>query len=306
MSAERTTSQFRDIVSLNYPTDSSINISFFQNHSLTLPNTAVKLACGLGILTALYSTKYIARGIWWAATTSFCRVAQLFRKLPQKGTAVIYGATNKIGKAYASKLAEDGFTLILIDYSKDRLLKLEQQLRKTVMEDEKIICCVLGRATSLDQMQSDGGLKTVYNVIKAQAEITYFINCRNLKTGEVQMLHMMKADHIIIMTYYNMTVLAAILRKVLKVMSSSHKGKVISINTTYEHEEILKRTHPLFYATSMFSSTLMETLMISYKELGVQFLVVNNNYRSVASNKKYKTLVEQSLNKVGFESEIFI
>ncbi len=307
MESTRVTRHLTDIASMSYPTDASVHLTLFEKASVTFPNALVKTACVLGIASALYHTKDIVMGTWRLGSYVCRRIAHCFRSYPKAGTVVIYGATNKIGRSYAMHFAEEGAKLVLIDHSFEKLSLLRQKLIKTFKDiEDNIICCTLGNATSLGQMQNDGGLKEIYKVFKAQKEITYFINCRNIKKREITNFHTDKTEHIILMTYYNMTIFAAILRKALKSMSEKQIGRVICVNTTYGQESILRRTHPLFFSTSQFAVTLTQTLMLTYKDMGIQFLVVNSNYRNVASTKKYSELVDSSLSQIGLSTDIYI
>ena len=56
----------------------------------------------------------------------------------QKSYAVIYGAGNKAGKAFAYYLMSKGFNLILIEREGDSLQALEEQLRKLLPEKNAI------------------------------------------------------------------------------------------------------------------------------------------------------------------------
>ena len=307
MDTARVTKRLTDLASINYPADATVQMTFFNNYSLTISNTLVKAICIVGLASAMIHAKDVAIGAWSLTSAIFRRISHWFSKRPEEGTAVIYGATNKMGRAYATRFAEEGLNLILIDYSVDRLARLKQKLVK-INEDleESLVCCTLDRTTQLKDMHDDGGLKEIYRVLKKQKEITYFVNCRSVKKKDIELFHKHKKDHIILMTYYNMTIYAAIMRKVLKIMSENHDGRIICVNTTYGQEQIIKRTHPLFYATTQFAVTLTQTLLHSYKDYGIGFLIVHNNYRNVSSEKKYAELVEKSLNEVGLNTNIYV
>ena len=301
------TRSFSDMASVTYPADTSLKMTFFQAHSLTVPDFLIKSLCLVGFLSVAYHVKDVAKFAWTATSSVFRRIAHVFRKRPEEGTAVIYGATNKIGRAFALKFAEDGLNLVLIDYSEERLAKLKEKLIKLNEDlEENVTCCVLGRATSLKEMQNDSSLKDIYHTLKKHKQIAYFVNCRNVKQKEIELFHQQKSSHIILTTYYNMTVYAALLRKTLKIMSESRDGRVICLNTTYGQEHILKKTHPLFFASSHFASTLAQTLKLTYQDFGIKFLNVHNNYRNVASGNKYSELVEYTLQNIGLSDDIYI
>ena len=62
----------------------------------------------------------------------------------QQAYAVIYGASNKAGKAFSYYLMEKGFNLILIERDRNSLDKLITELRKKLSNlNPDIVPCVL-------------------------------------------------------------------------------------------------------------------------------------------------------------------
>jgi len=307
--AARVTRSFADLASMSYPKDMSISMSFMKSKSVTIPDLLIKSIVAIGFLSAAYHVKDLVKGIWHVTASVCHRIAGIFRSRPRTGTAVIYGAANKNGRAFALRFAADGHDLILIDSSQARLERLKESLIKVNENlEDHITCCVLSQATTLKEMKNDGSLKEIYAVLKQQKEIAYFVNCRNVKKKEIKMFHELKSTQVILMTYFNMTVYAALLRKTLKIMQENgeNHGCVICINSTYKQEHILKKTHPLFFACSQFASTLLETLKLTYKEFGIQFLNVHNNYRNLASGNKYSELVDTTLQNIGLYEDIYV
>ncbi len=305
VSTSHITREIQEVASISYPSDASVQVGVGQRVSVTIPNSLVKAVTVIGLVAVMYHAKDIAVGTWRGASLAFRYFVHLFKKRPQTGTAVIYGAATKIGRAFAVELAKDGLNLILIDFSKDKLAKLYQQLGKQIDNvAARVVCCPLASISSLAQAQSDGGLKEIYKTIEQQRDIAYFVNCRSLKKRETQLFHEHKSEHIMLMGYYNMTMLAVLLRKVLKLMSVRQTGRIISVNATYGQDLLLRKKYPLFYATTQFSLSLIDSLRTTYTSSGIHFLIVNNDCRKAANVVKYKDLVQKSLNVVGLKEEI--
>jgi len=308
MASTRTTKSLYDYYSIDYPTDPYINFSFWGNkYSLTLPNLLVKSAFALGIFTTIYHAKDIVKGVGSGFSYVFRRIAHLFKSNPEPGTVVIYGATNKVGRAFANKFASEGNKLILIDFSYERLERLRTTLLKFPnVYEENISCCVLDQTTAFVGPNEQTGLHEIYKLLRDAGKITYFINCRNIKRRKIEEFHKHKTEQVLLMSYYNMTAFAAILRKVLKIMNKTNSGRIICVNNTYGQEKVLMKSHPLFFATSQFAVAFTQCLTLTYKKQGINFLVVNNNFRNIASGRKYEQLVETAINSIGLDENIYI
>jgi short-subunit dehydrogenase len=305
MSNSKITRFITENSTVSYPNDTSIQLST-QGHSLTIPDVVVKSIFAIGLVSIVYHVKDIAELTASTASSIYRGISRLFYKRIKTGTAVIYGATGKLGKAFALRFAEDGLGLVLIDYSSEKLAKLKEKIVQFRPDlEQSITCCELGKVHNLKDMQNDFNIKELYNALKKQKDITYLVNCRNIKQKEMEMFHKQKSGNIIVMTYYNMTVYAQLLKKILKHMSENHSGNIICLNNVYGNEKIIKETHPLFFATVQFAGTLTQILRLTYKDYGINFMAVNINYRNIATEKKYTDLVEYALKNIGHRNNIF-
>jgi len=290
---------------VSYPKDTSIQLST-QGHSVTIPDVVVKSIFGIGVVSIAYHMKDIAKFAAFTASFIYRGISRFFYKRIKTGTAVIYGATGKLGKAFALRLAEDGLGLVLIDYSGEKLARLKEKIVQFHPDlEESITCCELGKVHNLKDMQNDFNLKELYNALKKQKDITYFVNCRNIKQKQMEMFHEQKSVNIILMTYYNMTVYAQLLKKILKHMHGNRSGNIICLNNVYGNEKDIKEAYPLFFATVQFAGTLTQILRITYKGYGINFMNVNINYKNIAAEKKYTSLVEYALKNIGHRNDIF-
>lgn len=280
----------------------------FNGGSWSVPATVVKTLLVLGALSIVYHTKDFLRLSLSFVRSAKSRVLQLFPKERNSGTAVIYGATCKIGRAFALKLAASNTPLVLIDFSIDKLNKLKGELLRQNKElEDSITCCTLGEEVNIKDVPS------ICQVLKQQRQISYFVNCRNLKETNAFQFHRQKLPNILFMSHYNLIVYTVLLRQALKIMAANCAGNVICLNSTYRNEEILKRTHPLFFASSCFVLHLTHLLQLSYKDMGINFLqlnpsfhfVPNVNCEGITKNSKYLDIAEYSLNKLGLSSNVY-
>ncbi len=95
---------------------------------------------------------------------------------PMQYYAVIYGASNKAGKAFAHYLAEKGFGLILIDRDIRPLKKLEQVILSNKDRQVDVIKIELSR---FDSLTVDQKIAPVINY-----PVKLFINCKNSKRAK--------------------------------------------------------------------------------------------------------------------------
>eukprot|EP00826_Nyctotherus_ovalis_P006748 TRINITY_DN11629_c0_g2_i1.p1 TRINITY_DN11629_c0_g2~~TRINITY_DN11629_c0_g2_i1.p1 ORF type:complete len:224 (-),score=55.23 TRINITY_DN11629_c0_g2_i1:43-714(-) len=210
MSGSKITKFIGDSASVTYPEDTSVQLTL-QGHSLTVPDVVIKGVFAVGVASLAYHVKDIAGLAVSAVSSVYCSVARVFSRRDKAGTAVIYGATGKIGRAFALKFAEEGMGLILIDYSAGKLNKLKEKIVHFNSDLEATtICCELDKASNLKDMQNDFSIKEVFNTLKKHKDITYFVNCRNVKQKGVETFHKQKSTNIVLISYYNMTVYAPV------------------------------------------------------------------------------------------------
>jgi len=279
----------------------SLNITITVNlggSSISIPNVAIKILLALGALSLVYHAKDLVRLSYSLINSVKCEISHIFKKKVINGTAVIYGATSKMGRAFALKFAITGVSLILIDFSLDKLNKLKIELIEVNKAmQESITCCVLGEGINIKDIHN------ISQTLKQQKQITYFVNCRNLKESSISQFHTQKLSNILFISHYNIIVYIILLKRVLKLMCMNHYGNIICLNSTYKNEEILKKSHSLFFASSLFVLMLTRFMGLTYKE--INFLQLNVNYENITRTSKYFDIAEYSLNKLGLHNDIY-
>jgi len=92
-----------------------------------------------------------------------------------KYTAVIYGASTKVGKSFAHFLVNKGFNLILVERDRNQLDHLEVDLTQNTIKEPKITKIVL------DKFDQDTLNKQLVTPLKEHknSPVKLFINCKN-------------------------------------------------------------------------------------------------------------------------------
>lgn len=92
--------------------------------------------------------------------------------------AVVYGAGSRVGQAYCKLLVEQGFGLILVDFSYDRLLQTELHLTNTLKQQLIIKMIVVKPGEEMSQLLEES-LQTLDNF-----SIWCFVNAKCYETGD--------------------------------------------------------------------------------------------------------------------------
>jgi short-subunit dehydrogenase len=139
-----------------------------------------------------------------------------------KKTALITGASSGLGKEFAKIHAKNGGNLVIVARSKDKLLKLKDELEKTYSIHVSVIVKDL---TDADAAQE------IYNFVKfSKIEVDYLIN--NAGFGGIGKFHEREWHQDLSMIQLNIIALTDLTRKFLPDFVEKNSGKILNVSST--------------------------------------------------------------------------
>ncbi|SDJ04158.1 SDR family NAD(P)-dependent oxidoreductase [Natribacillus halophilus] len=179
-----------------------------------------------------------------------------------KKTALITGASNGIGKAYAYYLAEIEYNLILVSRSKDKLDRMAADLQERFNMDTYVIIQDLSEewaATNVYEQVRDYNLQVDMLINNAGFGTTgHFLEPTESDTHKQVMLN--------VNSVVNMT------QKFLPYMEKRGAGDIINIASTSSFWPIPYMS--IYAATKAFVLSFTESLHKEYKNKGIRILAV--------------------------------
>ncbi len=136
------------------------------------------------------------------------------------GTALITGASSGIGAVYADRLAKQGYDLILVARSEDKLNALAEKLAAETGQQVKAV------KADLTNKQD---LATIEGILKTDDSISVLIN--NAGIGSVASVLDSDVDEMEAMIALNITALTRLSYAILPIFSDKNAGTVINISS---------------------------------------------------------------------------
>jgi short-subunit dehydrogenase len=177
-------------------------------------------------------------------------------------TALVTGASYGIGRELARLCARDGYDLVLVARSKDRLAELEEELRT---RHSISVTCV-----SMDLTEPDAPQKLYEETMRAGIEVAILINNAGygyagpFAEGETKM----QVD----MVQLNVTALTHLTRLFLPSMLSRGRGRILNVASTASFQP--GPFMEVYYATKAFVLSLSEALAEELRDSGVTVTVL--------------------------------
>ncbi|GAB2885435.1 SDR family NAD(P)-dependent oxidoreductase [Paralcaligenes ginsengisoli] len=137
---------------------------------------------------------------------------------PQRGTALITGASSGIGAIYADRLARRGYNLILVARNRERLDELARRLADETGQTIEIIAADLGNKSDLARVES---------VLRTDSSITLLIN--NAGLGATAPLLASDVDKMTAMIDLNVTALTRLTYAAVPGFVAREGGSIINI-----------------------------------------------------------------------------
>ena len=139
-----------------------------------------------------------------------------------KKTALITGASSGLGKEFAKIHAKNGGNLVIVARSKDKLLKLKDDLEKRYSIHVSVI--------EKDLTDADAA-REIYNFVKfSKIEVDYLIN--NAGFGGIGKFHEREWHKDLSMIQLNIIALTDLTRKFLPDFVERNSGKILNVSST--------------------------------------------------------------------------
>lgn len=178
-----------------------------------------------------------------------------------KGTALVTGASSGIGAVYADRLARQGYDLILVARSQDKLEQLSRRLGAQTGRSIQVIVADLSAAADL---------RRVERVLSTDASITMLVN--NAGVGALMPLLNSNVDAMEAMITLNVTALTRLTYAVAPAMVARGAGTIINISSIVSiAPEIL---NGVYGATKAFVLSLTHSLQHELADKGIRVQAV--------------------------------
>jgi 17beta-estradiol 17-dehydrogenase / very-long-chain 3-oxoacyl-CoA reductase len=196
-------------------------MKFFEDisDSIRVSSPTVKFLISLGITSVV---SFVVK-VLWSTYNTFLRGGKNLKKLGQ--WAVITGATDGIGKAYAIALAKQGLSIVLISRTEAKLKAVEEEIRAKGYQgvQVKTVVCDYSKFDSKSRAavkSSLEGLEIGLLINNVGVSYRYPLYFHELSDEEVQTLLTMNIDSTVWMT-----------RMVLPGMIERKKGAIVNISS---------------------------------------------------------------------------
>ncbi|KAM8972612.1 very-long-chain 3-oxoacyl-CoA reductase-like [Pelodytes ibericus] len=217
------------------------------------------------------------------------------------GWAVITGATDGIGKAYAMELAKKGFDVVLISRTMEKLMKVANEIESQTGRKTRVIQADFTRGPEILQSLEEGLKDLDVGILVNNVGMTYsestarFLEVPDVKKSTVAVINC------------NIMSMIQMIQIILPCMVERKKGLIINISS-----EAGTRPYPmitLYSATKAFMDFFSCGLHTEYKSYGVTvqcvmpLMVSTNMTRNVETNRLVKSpesFAREALNTVGY------
>ncbi len=177
--------------------------------------------------------------------------------MTNKGTALITGASNGIGKDFAELFAKDGYQLILVARSLDKLELIAQDLKAKYRIE------VMTIAQDLSEVNS---ATVIYSKVKEQnIQVDVLIN--NAGFGKVGAFVDEKVETLTEMINLNIKTLTELTALVLSEMKVRNKGKILNLASTAAFQSL--PNFGIYAATKAYVLSLTEALHYELRDSNI-------------------------------------
>ncbi|KAE8606274.1 hypothetical protein XENTR_v10010654 [Xenopus tropicalis] len=221
----------------------------------------------------------VVAAVWWGLRAAWCLLdgarvwvlgsgAQVGPRIGK--WAVVTGATDGIGKAYAEELAKRGMNIVLISRSPEKLEEVAKQIKEKFKVETKIIAADFGKPTEI-YGRIESGLRDleigvlVNNVGVSYEHPEYFLEIPDLENTLDKMINI------------NITSVCQMTRLVLPGMLGRGRGVILNISSASGMYPVPLLT--VYSATKAFVDFFSRGLQAEYRSKGVTVQVRGRHRR---------------------------
>lgn len=271
----------------------------------SVPAAPAYLALALLVLSVLRLLQSVCRGVYHCFLGQLLGLNVDFKKYAGKW-AVVTGASDGIGRAYAEQLAEKGLNIVLIS----RTLSKLEEVAAGIQEKYKVQTKVL----SVDFSSNDRGCYEVIRKLISDLEVSVLVNNVGMSFPYPEYFTLVPDGDRLMdqMIQANCTSATLMMRLVLPGMVSRHDGVVINVSS-------LSNMYPLpllsvYAATKKYSESVSLATACEYQQFGVIIQSVKPAFVSTKMSKIRKAswnvptpdaYVSQALTTVGLEETTY-
>ncbi|XP_038191247.1 testosterone 17-beta-dehydrogenase 3 [Arvicola amphibius] len=250
------------------------------------------LVCLLCLLKCVRLSQYLLLSFWKVSPGSFLRSMGQW--------AVITGAGDGIGKAYAFELAKHGLNVVLISRTLEKLQAIAEEIEGTIGSRVKIV-------------QADFTKEDIYDHIKEKLkglEIGILVNNVGMLPSLLPRRFLNTPGEIQSLIHCNVTSVVKMTQLVLKHMESRQKGLILNISSGAAL--CPWPLYALYSASKAFVRTFSKALNVEYRAKGIIIQVLTPYAVSTPMTKHLNTnmvtktadeFVKESLNYVTIGDE---
>ena len=191
-----------------------------------------------------------------------CQIYDVHNLHLMKGTALLTGASSGIGSSMARILAEEGWNLVIVGRSKDRL----ERMRDVLSSKNGVKVTVVEADLSLD-----GAAQGVYETVKGYGiEVDYLINCAGIGDfGFFVESDLKKQEDMI---HINDLALVSMTGLFVPDMIARGSGRILNVSSVaaFQPGPLMS----IYYASKAFVQSFTEALAVELKGTGVKVSVL--------------------------------
>jgi len=213
--------------------------------------------------------------IW---TSSFTRTS-LSRYNSGNSWAVVTGASDGIGKSFATQLAKNGFNIVLISRTESKLIQVAEEIGKTTKVSTKVIAIDFSNA-------QDSTYNKLFKEL-SELDIGILVNNVGYNLDYPQYFNEVNEQQIINVLEVNVKATTRVTYCVLPLLLKRKKSLVINLSSM----AALFPTPLLsvYSATKSYISTLSKALYAEYKPKGIDFVCLTPAFVVSAMSKRTRS-----------------
>ena len=214
------------------------------------------VVASFAIVGALFSLSYVVRPMHYLYR-HFLRPRTNFKSRYGEGWALVTGASDGIGKAYALELAREGFNIALVARNQEKLDAAAQEIKATSKVETKTIMF------DFNTWYNEETLEFLRSEIEAIGEIAILVN--NVGAASADLIHKMKMPDIFKQLMVNIFPITVFTKLVVEKMLTREKRSAI-INISSGGAVKYGPTLSVYCASKAYNMVFSEVISKEYQD----------------------------------------